>query len=197
MEAQPDQPTYVASPTILGIEAFTIGGTAPTVHAEVVHHEVARTLRRHPGAEVPAAAPAGGGFGGAGHADGQCGRGPADLDRGAALRRCRAPTDRHFRIDSFAGEVQFGPAVRSFDGGLESYGAIPPAGATLWIDSYRTGGGQAGNVARGQVRVLKTSIPYVSRVENRSPAIGGAEAESLEPTPRRAGRCCCAPEVGR
>ena len=54
-----------------------------------------------------------------------------------------------------------------------------PAGATLWIDSYRTGGGQAGNVTRGQVRVLKTSIPYVSRVENRSPAIGGAEAETL------------------
>jgi hypothetical protein len=35
-------------------------------------------------------------------------------------------------------------------------------------------------VARGQVRVLKTSIPYVSRVENRSPAIGGAEAETLD-----------------
>ncbi|MFZ1411898.1 MAG: putative baseplate assembly protein, partial [Micropruina sp.] len=34
-------------------------------------------------------------------------------------------------------------------------------------------------VARGQVRVLKTSIPYVSRVENRTPAIGGAEAETL------------------
>ncbi len=49
----------------------------------------------------------------------------------------------------------------------------------LRLEAYRTGGGQAGNVARGQVRVLKTSIPYVSRVENRSPAIGGAEAETL------------------
>ena len=37
----------------------------------------------------------------------------------------------------------------------------------LRLEAYRTGGGQAGNVARGQVRVLKTSIPYVARVENR------------------------------
>jgi predicted phage baseplate assembly protein len=44
---------------------------------------------------------------------------------------------------------------------------------------YRTGGGRAGNVARGQVRVLKTSVPYVARVENRHPAVGGAEAETL------------------
>jgi len=89
------------------------------------------------------------------------------------------PEDRHFRIDDYAGEVQFGPAIRDQGGGLLSHGAVPPIGATLRLDAYRTGGGQAGNVARGQVRVLKTSIPYVSRVENRSPAIGGAEAETL------------------
>ena len=38
----------------------------------------------------------------------------------------------------------------------------------------------AATSARGQVRVLKTSVPYVARVENRSPAIGGAEAETLD-----------------
>jgi predicted phage baseplate assembly protein len=88
--------------------------------------------------------------------------------------------DRHFRIDRFLGEVQLPPAVRSPTGELVSYGAVPPAGAALQIDSYRTGGGRIGNVARGQVRVLKTSVPYVARVENRVPAVGGAEAETLD-----------------
>ena len=32
---------------------------------------------------------------------------------------------------------------------------------------YRTGGGRAGNVARGAIQVLRSSIPYVARVENR------------------------------
>ena len=90
------------------------------------------------------------------------------------------PDDRHFRIDAYAGELYFGPALRLIGGGLQRHGAIPPAGAVLRLESYRTGGGQLGNVARGQVRVLKTSIPYVSRVENRAPAIGGAEAETLD-----------------
>jgi hypothetical protein len=88
--------------------------------------------------------------------------------------------DRHFRVDAYAGELHFGPALRMVGGGLKYHGKIPPAGAVLRLESYRTGGGPAGNVAPGQVRVLKTSIPYVSRVENRSAATGGAEAETLE-----------------
>jgi predicted phage baseplate assembly protein len=46
--------------------------------------------------------------------------------------------------------------------------------------AYRSGGGRRGNVTRGQVRVLKTSVPYVARVENRAPAVGGADGESLD-----------------
>ena len=46
--------------------------------------------------------------------------------------------------------------------------------------SYRSGGGRRGNVTAGQVRVLKTSVPYVAQVENRSAAVGGADAETLE-----------------
>lgn len=176
--AQPDQPTYVESPTILGIEAFTIGGTAPTVHAEAVHGEILGRsdgtqaqkflLQRRPvvASEAPATLTV---------ISGEDQQTWTEVPHFAMS----GSTDLHFRVDSYSGEVQFGPAVRSFDGGLESYGAIPPIGATLRMDSYRTGGGQAGNVARGQVRVLKTSVPYVSRVENRAPAVGGAEAESL------------------
>ena len=57
---------------------------------------------------------------------------------------------------------------------------MPPKGAHLRLTVYRTGGGVRGNVATGQVRVLKTSVPYVARVENRTPAVGGARAEDIE-----------------
>ena len=56
IEAQPDQPTYSASPTVVSIEAMTIGGTVPTVHAEVVRGEVHRPVRRHARSAVLAAA---------------------------------------------------------------------------------------------------------------------------------------------
>jgi predicted phage baseplate assembly protein len=90
------------------------------------------------------------------------------------------PEARHFLVDAFAGELILGPAVRQGDGSLRYYGARPPKGAQLRLPVYRTGGGRRGNVARGQIRVLKSSTPYVARVENRSPATGGAEAESVE-----------------
>ena len=173
------QPTYSASPVVLGATAFTVGGTAPTVHAEVVRHEVLGRSDGTPGQRFalqrrPVVA----------------GDVPARLTvvAGEELTEWRqvshfarsGPDDRHFRVDPYAGEVQFGPAVRGAGGELVCYGATPPLGATVVLDSYRTGGGQIGNVARGQVRVLKTSVPYVARVENRTPAIGGAEAESLD-----------------
>jgi predicted phage baseplate assembly protein len=60
------------------------------------------------------------------------------------------------------------------------YGAIPPRAATLTMAAYRTGGGTKGNVGRGRIRILKTSVPYISRVENRRAAVGGAAAETIE-----------------
>ncbi|MDN5760690.1 MAG: putative baseplate assembly protein [Microlunatus sp.] len=178
VQAQPDQPTYTESPTVIGIEAFTIGGTAPTINAETVREEVLGrsdgtpgqrfALRRRPvvAADIPLTCTV-----------------LAGEDRETWTEVAHfaqsGPSDRHFRVDAYAGEVHFGPAIRAAGGELISYGAVPPAGAIIRLDSYRTGGGQAGNVARGQVRVMKTSIPYVSRVENRAPAIGGAEPETL------------------
>jgi predicted phage baseplate assembly protein len=90
------------------------------------------------------------------------------------------PDEKCFHVDAFTGEVEFGPAVRQGDGGLRQYGAVPPKGAQLRLAVYRTGGGVRGNVATGQVRVLKTSVPYVARVENRTPAVGGARAEDID-----------------
>lgn len=180
IEPQPDQPTYNASPTILSVEAFTIGGTVPTVHAEYVRDEVLGRSDGTPGQRFPLQ-----------RRPVVASDHPASVsllqgDEEEAWEEVSADhfassggADRHFRIDAYAGEVQFGPAVRGAEGELISYGAVPPAGSVVRIDAYRTGGGKRGNVAVGQVRVLKTSIPYVSRVENRSPAIGGADAETL------------------
>ena len=100
------------------------------------------------------------------------------LDRGEHLRRLRGRRP-DFHVDAFAGEVQFAPAVRSPPVKWSATAPCrPPARA---CGSRCTGPAAAGgNVARGQIRVLKTSVPYVARVENRGPAVGGAEAEDLE-----------------
>ena len=179
VEAEPRQPTYRSSPQILAVKAFTVGGTVPMMHAEVVRHEVIGrsdgtpgqrfALRRRP--VVPSEDP---GVLEVADSNG------VETWTPVAQFADAGPEDRCFRIDAYAGEVQLGPAVRTADGGLRNYGALPAAGASIVLTSYRTGGGRRGNVARGQVRVLKTSVPYVARVENRAPAIGGADAETLD-----------------
>ncbi|WP_442811849.1 hypothetical protein [Streptomyces sp. NBC_01803] len=40
LQAAPDQPTYVASPTVRRATAFTIGGTVAAVHAETITGEI-------------------------------------------------------------------------------------------------------------------------------------------------------------
>jgi predicted phage baseplate assembly protein len=90
------------------------------------------------------------------------------------------PDDRHFVLDVSAGEVRLGPAVRQPDGGLRAFGAVPAKNARLRVRAYRTGGGRKGNVAKGALSVLKSSIPFVSRVENRRAAGGGVEGEEIE-----------------
>jgi predicted phage baseplate assembly protein len=50
----------------------------------------------------------------------------------------------------------------------------------LRFTHYRTGGGILGNVGKETLVELKTSIPYIAWVSNPLPAVGGAEAESLE-----------------
>lgn len=179
VQAQPDQPTYTESPTVIDVAAHTIGGTAPMIHAETIHAETMGrsdgtpgqqlSLRRRPvvASDAPLTCTVI-----VGEEEQPWTEVPHFAQSG--------PTDRHFRIDAYAGRLQFGPAIRAANGALINYGAVPPSGATIRLDTYRSGGGQAGNVARGQIRVLKTSVPYVSRVENRSPAIGGAEPETLD-----------------
>jgi hypothetical protein len=51
--------------------------------------------------------------------------------------------------------------VRQPDGDLRCYGATPARGAVLALRRYRTGGGLQGNVMRGEINTLKSSIPFV------------------------------------
>ena len=167
-------PAYTRSPRISGVQAMTIGGTAEIAHAETVRDELLGTsdgapgqrftLQRRPWCRGPRRA--------------SC-RSPRPA-RASRRRGCRCATsptpgrdDRHYRLDPVAGEVQFGPEVRRADGELWNYGAVPPLGSQLVMSAYRVGGGRRGNVARGVVRVLKSSVPYVTQVENRHPAAGG------------------------
>jgi predicted phage baseplate assembly protein len=177
--AQPGQPTYSASPKILSISASTMGGTTTAVNAEVVEGEILGTSEGVPGQRfplqrrpvVPGESPP--------VLEVASGNGwvewtPVETFSGSS------PADRHFRLDEMAGEVALGPAVREPDGSLRRYGEMPPLGATLRLRSYLTGGGLRGNVARGTISVLKSSIPYITGVENREPASGGVDGERIE-----------------
>ncbi len=185
VEPRPGQSTYTDSPLVRRLSAFTIGGTTRVVHAEVVRGEEVGTSDGAPGqrfalqrrpvvrGDVPEVLQV-------------CGpEGWAEWRRVDGFA-ASGPADRHFRVLATTGEVELGPAVREPDGTLRQYGAVPPRGARLRLTAYRTGGGPRGNVARGQIRVLKSSVPYVTRVENRRAATGGAPGETVEDAKRRA-----------
>ncbi|MGY1640653.1 putative baseplate assembly protein [Geodermatophilus sp. SYSU D00703] len=185
LEHRPDQPTYRASPLVRAVSAFTIGGTARMLHAEVVRDEELGESDGSPGQRFPLR-----------RRPVVAGDEPVVLHVSTAGGRqewtqvphfsLSGPDHHHFRIDPVDGEVQLGPAVRQPDGTLRRYGAVPPRGARLQLSVYRAGGGPRGNVARGEVRLLKTSVPYVARVENRRAAVGGVAGETVEDAKARA-----------
>ena len=179
------QPFYSESPTVREAEVFTVGGTTTVEHAEVV-------------LDVPLGVSAG--------VAGQrfvLSRPPLLLDGDPPVVEvssadgwqtwtavehfgASSPGDRHVRIDATSGEFAFPPAVREADGTMRAYGAVPGKGAQLRVPRYRTGGGAAGNVARGAISVLRSSVPYVAGIENREAARGGVDGESVENAKLRA-----------
>lgn len=176
---EPGQPFYSESPTIREAEVFTVGGTTGVEHAETVldvplgvSEGVAGqtfSVRRVPlllDGEPPVVQVS--------SADGWQVWTPVE-HFGAS-----SPDDRHVQIDAVTGRFAFPPEVREADGTMRGYGAVPPKGAQLRVPRYRTGGGAAGNVARGAIRVLRSSVPYVAGVANREAARGGVDGESVE-----------------
>lgn len=185
VEAAPGQPFYSASPTVRSASAFTIGGTTTVAHAEVVRDEPLGESAGVPGQRLRLA------------------QAPVVADR-PPLRlevsdgdgwqvwqvvpgfAASGPHDRHLTLNAATGEIAFGPAVRQPDGEVRQFGAVPPKGAVLRAAHYRTGGGRTGNVARGAIQVLRSSIPYVARVENREAARGGVDGETVQEAKVRA-----------
>ncbi len=171
-------PPYSASPTVRGLEAFTIGGTVGAVHSEAVHDEVLGLAEGVPGQVLALE------------------RSPL-VDSGPAVLEVSdgdgwqtwaettsfadaGPDDRVFVLDRATGVVHLPPAVRDADGSLVRYGAVPPAGAVVRVPRYDVGGGPAGNVAARALRVLHRTVPFVDGVVNRRPALGGVAAESVD-----------------
>jgi predicted phage baseplate assembly protein len=179
VEADAEQPEYTSPPLIRGLSAATVGGTTDAVHAEVIRNESL-----------------GGSDGTAGQrfrtrrAPVLAGGGPVVLQSSSEEGweewtevdnfADSGPRDRHYIFDAMNGEIALGPAVRQADGTYAQYGYVPPRGTDLRLATYTVGGGSTGNVARRTIAVLRTAIPYVSSVENRVPAQGGVDGESLD-----------------
>ncbi|MEU1192981.1 putative baseplate assembly protein [Streptomyces sp. NPDC005859] len=184
-EPLPSQPFYTTSPTVRSAEVFTVGGTAPAVHAETVYDEALGESTGLPGQHVALA-----------HAP-VVGDDPPLLLQTAEHEgwtdwqvvphfAASGHDDRHVTLDAATGEIAFGPSVREPDGRLRQYGAVAAKGSVIRARRYRTGGGRAGNVARGAVQVLRTSVPYVSEVVNREAARGGVDGETVAEAKLRA-----------
>ncbi|ARZ72322.1 baseplate J family protein [Streptomyces albireticuli] len=182
---EPGQPFYSESPTIREAEVFTVGGTATVEHAETltdaplgVSEGVAgqRFLLDHPPVLLDGRPP----VVEVSSAEGWQTWTVVDHFGGGS------PEDRHVVLDATTGEFAFPPAVREPDGTLRAYGAVPGKGAYLRVPRYRTGGGAAGNVARAAISVLRSSVPYVARVENREAARGGVDGETVADAKQRA-----------
>jgi predicted phage baseplate assembly protein len=177
--AYPGQPVYSKSPRIRGIKAFTVGGTAPAVHAEIIENEDLGRAEGVPGQRialrhrpvVPSSTPA--------VLEVATDKGWEEWQEVPGFAGHKGH-EKIFDLDHTAGEVVLGPAVRQADGTMRGYGATPPKGAQLRLRAYRTGGGRRGNVARGMITVLKSSVPFVRAVTNRRPAAGGVEPEEIE-----------------
>jgi predicted phage baseplate assembly protein len=177
-EAEPGQPFYSESPTVREASVFTVGGTIAVEHAETVMDVPLGTSEGVPGQTF------------------RLGRPPVLLDGEPPLVEVSSadgwqrwsvvehfgrsgPDDRHVRVDATTGEFTFPPALREPDGTLRLCGAVPEKGAHVRVSRYRTGGGPAGNVARGAISVLRSSVPYIARVTNREAARGGVEGETV------------------
>lgn len=90
------------------------------------------------------------------------------------------PEDRHFTLDSMDGSLMLGPSLLQPNGTVYRFGVVPPRGSLLRFSRYQYGGGVIGNVPKDALTILKTSIPYVARITNRGPAMGGRDAQSIE-----------------
>jgi predicted phage baseplate assembly protein len=179
IEVPEEFPKYSASPVIRNVAAATVGGTVDVIHAEIVESEML------------------------GDSDGAAGqvfsieKSPILAGAGAPVLETMSddgwvewepvehfaesgPEDRHFILDAVGGNVRFGPVVREPDGTLRQHGAIPPVNTSIRLRGHAIGGGRTGNVAKGAISTLRSSIPFISDLENLEAAQGGVDGETIE-----------------
>jgi predicted phage baseplate assembly protein len=102
--------------------------------------------------------------------------GPWVLWRQVADFDASEPADRHFVLDAAAGTILFGDGFR---------GRIVPRGSNNIRAAYRSGGGERGNLAAGEIaRIQATGLESMA-VANLEPASRGREPESLAEAWRR------------
>lgn len=173
--------TYEASPQMAAIGSYLIGGAATAVNATTVEGELLGISEGTPGqtmqvSETPMLSL---GPGEMVEVQREDDTGWESWEQVPDFARS-GPEDKHFVCDPVAGEIAFGPLIRSPNGDERKRGAIPAAGMNMRMSSYRYGGGPSGNVGQDTLTVLKSSIPYVASVTNRRVASGGVDPESIE-----------------
>jgi len=179
---RPGQAFYSNSPSIARVDAAAVGGTVAGVQGEVVTEDTLGESDGVPGENYVAR------------------RSPilrtgepvvvevAEVAEGDGWHEWTevsdfaqsGPEDRHFVLDATEGTVRLGPLVRNADGSTTQYGRVPDKGSVIRLKRYWTGGGRRGNVAARSVAVIRTTVPFVSRVENRRAASGGVDGETVE-----------------
>lgn len=186
-EAQAGPGAYRVSPKLERLRVEARGGTVGARHAVTITDELVGQsdgtagqsfallytpiLARDPGRDHLTVEPPGG---------------PAEQWAEVADFADSAADDRHFTLDSLDGTLTLGPSLLQPDGTVYRFGAVPPKGSTLRFSRYQHGGGVGGNVPKGVLAVLKSSIPYVTRVTNREAALGGRNAQGLDDAKLRA-----------
>ena len=188
---RPEQGRYSQSPRIRNVAAYTLGGTTTAAHAIYVYGEEMGVSNGDPGqvfnllnapvldlndeerVEVEELR------------DGELAFVPwqrvADFANSSRY-------DRHFALDTAAGQVSFGPSIRQPDGSVRQYGRVPEVGRRVRIRQYRHGGGVIGNVPAQQIQVMRSAVPYIDRVLNLRRASGGRDQETLAEAKERARR---------
>lgn len=179
--------TFTHPPEIYRITAAPIGARIPASHAAHEREEILGESDGTPGQcfrlrHAPMLVPAPG--------ETLEVREPGELgwqrwDQCESLARSTS-RDRHFMLDPAAGEITFGPSIRTADGSWRQHGAIPPKGSLLRFTGYRHGGGRRGNVTAETLTMPKNAIPGIKSVSNPRPALGGVDAETLDSARERA-----------
>lgn len=178
-EAAEGQATYVESPRVQTASFRSVGVRAPAVQGELMGREVIGFSDGQPGQEFRVRT-----FPVLDRIDGETVEVKAGDAEPVAWEEVphfgySEANDKHFTWDSTSGLIRFGPAVTYREEEVQ-HGAIPADGAEIAVTRYRHGGGRVGNVPRDSIVVLKSSLPFVARIQNRKKATGGIDPETIE-----------------